>query len=295
MDQKIQGVEEQEKYPEINFINFLEETPPNIPFNVKGVYEYKGASNFQLVLPTIELFCQTDSCGDIHFHDCMNKQVNIHYEDLVAVHLKYRCRHCQKTFKYFSVVFASTSESKDVLAIKLGEFPEYRLRIPPKVVGFAGPDRNLFIKGIKAETQGMGIAAFAYYRRVVENQKNRLLGEILRVLIASEGSTDARETIKRAQEESQFSKSVDIAKGAVPDSLKIKGHNPLTILHDVLSEGIHELPDDECLEAAKSIRILLSELSDRIAFALKEENEIKNALTSLLNRKSKNKSGASNV
>jgi hypothetical protein len=35
--------------------------------------------------------------------------------------------------------------------------------------------------GRRAENQGMGIGAFAYYRRVVENQKNRIIAEIKRV------------------------------------------------------------------------------------------------------------------
>ncbi len=32
---------------------------------------------------------------------------------------------------------------------------------------------------------------------------------------------------------------------AIPAVLLIDGHNPLTLLHDLLSEGIHELDDDE--------------------------------------------------
>ena len=39
-----------------------------------------------------------------------------------------------------------------------------------------GPDRDDFLKGRRCENQGLGVGAFIYYRRVVENQKNRILG-----------------------------------------------------------------------------------------------------------------------
>ena len=42
-------------------------------------------------------------------------------------------------------------------------------------------DRELFLIGRRAETQGMGIGAFAYYRRVVEEQKTRIFDKIIDV------------------------------------------------------------------------------------------------------------------
>jgi hypothetical protein len=33
--------------------------------------------------------------------------------------------------------------------------------------------------------------------------------------------------------------------------LLIDGHNPLLLLHDLLSEGVHQFSDSECLERAQ--------------------------------------------
>jgi len=46
------------------------------------------------------------------------------------------------------------------------------------VITLIGPDREIFLRGRRAENQGLGIGAFAYYRRVVENQKGRIITQI---------------------------------------------------------------------------------------------------------------------
>ncbi|WP_316213892.1 hypothetical protein [Bradyrhizobium sp. SZCCHNR2032] len=91
-------------------------------------------------------------------------------------------------------------------------------------------------------------------------------------------------TLEAAQAETQFSKSLDMVKDALPESLKIQGHNPLTLLHDNLSTGLHARTDKECLEIAASVRVVLAELAERITLALKDEAELSKALGKLLNK-----------
>jgi hypothetical protein len=90
-----------------------------------------------------------------------------------------------------------------------------------------------------------------------------------------------------AANERQFSKAIEMVKDGIPTSLLIEGHNPLTLLHDMLSDGIHELTDEECLEYATAVRRILVDLSERIAIALKETTELKEAVGKLVSRKSK--------
>lgn len=105
--------------------------------------------------------------------------------------------------------------------------------------------------------------------------------------VAAKLGADA-ETIKlfdKARNETQFSKAVDDIKAAIPQALSIQGHNPLTLLHKALSEGIHAQSDEECLEVATSIRVVLTELAERISQALKDEAQLKNAVSRLLKPK----------
>ena len=140
------------------------------------------------------------------------------------------------------------------------------------------------MKGRRCENQGLGIGAFTYYRRVVENQKNRILGEVIKVAEKVGAKQDVVDILKRAVSETQFSKALDMTKDAIPETLLINGHNPLKLLHSALSEGVHELSDEQCLAIASSVRVILGELADRMSQALKDEAEIRDALSTLMNR-----------
>ena len=169
---------------------------------------------------------------------------------------------------------------------KLGEFPTFGPPTPARVIKLIGPDRELFLKGRRAELRGLGIGAFAYYRRVVEEQKGRIIEEIGKVAMKVKPSKATAELFAKAEAETQFSTAIDLIKDAIPEAILIDGHNPLTLLHSALSEGLHAQTDEQCLELATSIRVVLTELADRISTALKEEADLKTAVSRLLNRKS---------
>jgi len=54
---------------------------------------------------------------------------------------------------------------------------------------------------------------------------------------------------------------------------------------------LHAGTDDECLEIAGHIRVILSEFSERLAAALKDDQKLKNAISSLKPKKSSDPPG----
>ncbi|MFZ1219285.1 MAG: hypothetical protein WAO00_08325 [Chthoniobacterales bacterium] len=169
-------------------------------------------------------------------------------------------------------------------ATKFGEAPPFGPPTSARLITLIGPDRDAFLKGRRCENQGLGIGAFVYYRRVVESQKARILAEIIKVAERVGAKAEIIRVLKEAAEETQFSKAMNMAKPAIPESLLVNGHNPLGLLHTALSEGVHTLSDEVCLAIAGSIRIVLEELSERLGQALKDELELKQALDTLINR-----------
>jgi len=121
----------------------------------------------------------------------------------------------------------------------------------------------------------------------VENQKNRILDEIIKVADKLNVSGDILTALGAAKNENQFSKALASVKDAMPQALLINGHNPLTLLHSALSDGLHDQTDEHCLEIASSVRVVLGELSERLAQALKDEAELNNALAKLMGTKHK--------
>jgi hypothetical protein len=143
-----------------------------------------------------------------------------------------------------------------------------------------GEDREIFLKGRRCENQGLGIGAFTYYRRIVENHKTQILDEIIGV--ATKVAPGMVETLERAKSENQFSKAVESVKDAIPPTLLINSHNPLTLLHSALSKGLHAQTDEQCLELARDIRLVLAELAERIGQALRDEAELNAAISRLM-------------
>jgi hypothetical protein len=166
----------------------------------------------------------------------------------------------------------------DGKAYKIGEFPSFGPPTPARLTSLIGPDRELFIKGRRCENQGLGIGAYAYYRRVVEQQKNRILGEVIRVSQRLDVDEEKIAILKNAQAEQQFAKAMDMVRSAVPPALLVNGHNPLTLLHSALSEGLHAHSDEACLDLAGTIRVVLMEFSDRLGQTMKDEDELRKAI-----------------
>lgn len=239
--------------------------------------------------PDLLLYCDSDTCRGDRFFRCTqgDGSVNISSTDWRFDFLHYTCRNCRKKNKIFSVA-VRREEALSGSAMKLGEIPPFGPHTPARVITLIGPDRDLFLQGRRAENRGMGIGAFSYYRRVVENQKGRIIAEIARVAQKLGAKPVVLETFRLAEKETQFSKAIDEIKDGIPDVLRIGQHNPLTLLYTALSEGLHEHTDKECLEIAQEIRVVLTELAERLSQALKEEAELQTAVSRLLSRKSGN-------
>jgi hypothetical protein len=144
---------------------------------------------------------------------------------------------------------------------------------------------ELYLQGRRAENQGFGIGAFAYYRRVGENQKGRIIREMGKVAKKLGASEEVLARFESAASETQFSTAIERVKHGIPTTLLIGTHNPLSLLHTALSDGLHEQHDEVCLELAASIRLVLTELAERMSQVLKDETELSAAVNKLLNRK----------
>jgi hypothetical protein len=167
--------------------------------------------------------------------------------------LRFQCCNCNKypTIKVYSLL---VSLDKNVFeAMKLGEFPDFGTEpMPAKVLKLIGPEREYYFKGKKSENHGLGIDAFAYYRRVVENQKDRVLEEILKVCAQIDAPADMIADLQAAKKEIRFGAAVARIKHGLPQALLIKTHNPLTILHSALvTASMIDKDDATCLTRAK--------------------------------------------
>ncbi len=274
---------------------FLQSTPPNqwIPISNLSVPQNIGPypnSSRALNRPDLELHCPHDLCKGVRFFRCLAVYPcpGPHLEQNISnyLYVVYQCSNCLKTIKVYSLAaILDTNEESHGICYKFGEFPPYGQPVPPRLIKLIGPDKEIFLKGRNCENQGLGIGAFSYYRRVVENQKNRILEEIVKVSEIIGVPQDKINTLREAIKETQFRKALEMAKDVMPERLLIDGHSPLFLLHRALSRGVHELSDEECLKLAGTVRLVLGELSERLSAILKDKAELTDAVSTLMHHK----------
>lgn len=263
---------------EVSMQVFLESTPPGVQCVVSDLYQVGQNSSARFVAtPNITLHCGDTLCGGPRVHSCDNRYAFT--TATVRGFLVYQCQNCRQSNKVFSV----QCKLENLTAMKFGEIPNFGPPTPARALKLIGPDRELFLKGRRCELNGLGVGAFTYYRRVIEDQKVRIFDEIIRVLNTTDPDNQLIPELERAKQETQFSKSVEAIKHALPASLMINGQNPLRLLHSALSEGVHSLSDEQCLALAGAVRLVLFEFSERLAQSLRDDAELASAV-SLLSR-----------
>lgn len=276
---------------QITFAKFLEDVPPTQSRNIKDLVGLKRppsayASWYEMTTPPLTLHCSSEHCRGIRIFRARKDGPSI-TEEFKNVYIEYVCSNCKTKMKIFALrARRDESDASAGICYKFGELPEFGEPTPARLLRIIGTkDRELFLKGRRCENNGIGIGAFTYYRRVIENQKNKIIDEIIKVAAKLGPSADIIKSLTAAKEEKQFSKAVESIKETLPQVLLINGHNPLTLLHDALSKGLHVKTDEECLAVAQAIRRVLVELAERIGIALKDEAGLAEALSTILNQK----------
>ena len=262
---------------------FLESYPLYRSHPISGNVELED-----LPMPTINMHCRT--CESTQTF----QMANVYWEGVTGdvatrprrmpaagevCRLTYLCVGCADFHHYFMVRITNDSVTK------VGQFPPWSIRIDKNLESLLGEHAELYKRGQISESQGFGVGAFAYYRQVVETVIDALLEQIGAIIPANESARymAALEETKRTRVAKE---KIELVKDLLPDSLRPDGLNPLAILHDVLSEGIHEGTDEECGVFAQEVRQVLVFLVSQVALVAKTKREFTRSMRRLLDRKS---------
>lgn len=161
--------------------------------------------------------------------------------------ISYRCADCKQHWVSYVIHWDQRLKGEVNVIQKCGQYPELETIIDPDLQkSIPKGDVVLLKKAITCRNFNNGLASVAYLRRVVENQIEPL---IQRLLNNSESdSEELKGRIQKARTERGFRGLLDLAGSVLPDYLKPGGTNPLVPLHKLASEGVHNLPEDECIQ-----------------------------------------------
>jgi hypothetical protein len=265
----------------------LQDIPLHSPRIVSSLFSQPQYGNISFP-SEIRVHCDHPKCEGVRRHSRHKTDKFELYENFYHF-VVYVCSNCTESLKVFAVKAEREDEDKcSGICTKVYQEPPFGQPIPKRLFHVIGEtNREHFLQARRAVARGLGIGAYGYYRRIVENTKFDLVGSVLEIARATSASSAQIELLKKAQTETQFSKAIEMLRdvSAIPAVLLIDGHNPLALLHDLLSEGIHQLSDGECLERAQEAEVILCEIADRMQIALTERKTVKAAVTSILKRK----------
>jgi hypothetical protein len=244
-------------------------------------------------MPEVMLYCPSAQCDADMSFDPLDEDIGLAGADSVnrLAFVRYKCRHCKVTLKTYALrVKSPGGKTATVHAMKFGEDPPSIGPTPRSLKDLLGDQWEMFLQGRRSEIAGLGIGAFAYYRRVVEHVWQRVLDR-LQAVAGLEGSGERARALSAAKAETWFTRSMELARDFVPPSLFVNGHNPFKALYDACGNAIHEYTDAECLARARVIRLVLGRFAERAKAVLAEDAELNDAVGALTNLARKDTNG----
>jgi hypothetical protein len=159
------------------------------------------------------------------------------------------CGFCYKE-KYVYMIEVDPEEKR---ARKVGQSPPWSIEIDKNVEDALGPSKELFKRGLICLSQGFGLGACVYFRRVLEEQVDSILSLLEQLLKKDPSAQDEAEKVAELRKGKVADKKLEKAYPLVPSSLIVDGVNPLKLLYGQLSQGVHVLDEDECSLLAEQI------------------------------------------
>ncbi len=193
----------------------------------------------------------------------------------ISFYLKATCQICGSRMDLLLNLFSDDqySENKfiNLNLRKLGQFPPFERTPESEVLNYlTEEDKENYKKALSNLSMSYGIGAFAYLRRIIENEIKRLVKDISE--LEYENVDKVKTAWKEYESNHQMTNLIEAINPFLPKSLKEIGDNPIKTLYQQTSGGIHEFSEDVCLEKAKDVDQLLRYVIKRVS-SLKFEDK----------------------
>lgn len=196
------------------------------------------------------------------------------------------CQSCGYRMDFLLNLFSETSFKAGELVLpttyikKIGQFPPFERNPEKEVLDYlTDEDKDNYKKALSNLAVSYGIGAFSYFRRIIENEIKRIVKDISQ--LEFENTDKVKNAWRQYEQNHQMANLIENIYEYLPRSLKEMGDNPIKLLHQQLSGGIHEYSETECLDKAKQVDILLRYVIKRVNSEKYELLEVKKAMRGL--------------
>lgn len=232
------------KEPQRNIVSFCPSCRTDRVFNLcdAGVKDVFG------IKKRLEYYDEIKEMTDQDFYDSIN---NLRFNQT------YHCTRNNEHTLYYDLLVQNNQ------IIKIGQYPS--------IVDLKGKDFKKYDKILKEEqlkelrtaeilaAHGYGIGAFIHFRRIIEQIVQERFEEKINPEISDQDFQKMR-----------FREKIEYLRNDLPDLL-VKNAN----IYSIVSKGVHELNEDECLEMYPILRKGIELILDRVIEIKKKEQEEK--------------------
>jgi len=206
---------------------------------------YSGGARYGTLPGRLKMFCDNERCKSETWWDTKTQTF------LFAGFIKntdYTCRNCGKSTVFYYFVWQER-ETHNVF-LKVGQYPELEERVPESLAAALGAtDLKLYKNALRMRNFNLGLAAVAYMRRVVENRMGDMLEILHEAAVAHNAPPELLKRHEEMKKEKRFAVKIEYAGDLLPANLRPSGKpNPMAILHELASEGLHAKSDEECVD-----------------------------------------------
>lgn len=239
-------------------------------------------------------------CESDQTFNMVNEYYEVDYNINTYVHqtllrLLYQCSACESFQRRFLVRFwlenivqkneAGEDITQEVVYMeKVGQHPSWDIAMDKELETLLGDHAEFYKRGLICESQGYGIGAFAYYRRIIEEIIDGLLVSIEDLIVAEDKEKYAT-ALAAVKKTTVTQEKIRLVKDLLPVSLRPNDMNPLDALHSALSEGLHTENEEDCLEYAEAIRDALVFLVNRLIRTKSENKSFTDSMRRILDKK----------
>lgn len=277
---------------------FLEKYPLHKKFNLKNSGVNKYTRLHSIPKPAINIDCKV--CASSQTFNMVNEYGELDYSSdsqipRKVLRAKYLCSGCREQLQIFYCFFSIKEEieeedgeditTESIMVNKIGQIPTWEIEIDKELEKVLGDHSYFYKRGIICESQGFGIGAFAYYRRIIEEIIDELLISIEDLITDEEQRNIYEKALEKVKKTRVTQEKIDLVKDLLPSTLRPNNMNPLGVLHSSLSEGLHAEDEDECMEYASAIRESLIFLVNRLLKIKEDDLAFSENMKKILNKK----------
>lgn len=203
----------------------------------------------------------------------------------IALHVDAECQSCKRRMNYLLKFTSDKSwDERDtgisIYVQKVGQYPAYDVGLNSTLKKYLNKEDQInYKRALTCLSISYGVGAYAYFRRVIENEIKRIIQDISQLDFA--GALDVRKALVTFEKDHQMSKLIDVLNKHLPLSLQELGGNPIRLLYEQLSGGIHEYSDEECIEKSRSIDTIFNYVIKKVNEEKYQLGDVKSAMKSL--------------